>query len=299
MENKTTESSRFFYEDPAKIVIPEEEKKQIMKEIDEIIQTVPYNLHVALIKVAQLNQYSPLPIEKYYECIKPTFHLLRKADGTKYTTSSMNTVRAGMLSTRLFFKNDDGLFVLNLRNALSHLQSLQKRKVLGDTESKRVKADPSEKKEKSEKKDIKNYEEFSRYSKFNFEEETSKKKVKTMLGKKKKNVDFYNEAQFRKIAGKYLKAYELFNNMLRISSANQNISSQLTLDMDFINCCNLSEESSNTNKIIGMLTFFRFFRPFLEKNFNSFRVQEKVIQKLAEFNNEVRYIEALHKSHEN
>jgi hypothetical protein len=298
LETKTTESSRFFYEDPAKVVIPEEEKKQIMKEIDEIIQTVPYNLHVALIKVAQLNQYSPLPIEKYYECIKPTFHLLRKADGTKYTTSSMNTVRAGMLSTRLFFKNDDGLFMLNLRNALTHLQSLQKRKVFNDTESKRVKADSSEKKEKSEKKDIKNYEDFS--SRYNIEEETTtKKKVKTMLGKKKKNDNYYNEAQFKKIAGKYLKAYELFNNLLRISSSNRNISSKLELDLDFINSSNLSEENTNTYKIIGMLTFFRFFRPFLEKNFNSFRVQEKVIQKLAEFNNEVRYIEALHKSHEN
>jgi len=294
MENKaeinTTESSKIIIEDPAKVEIPEEEKRQIMKEIDEIIQTVPYNLGVALIKVSQLNQYTPLSIEKYYECISPTFHLLRRTDGTKYTSNSYNTLRSAMFSSRLFFKNTDGLYKLNLRNALKHLKLLQKKRVITDTESKRVKAEPSEKKE------IKSYEELSRY---NIEEETSKKKIKTMLGKKKKNDNYYNQAQFQKIAGKYLKAYELFNNLLRISSNNKNISSKIELDLDFINGSNLSEENTNTYKIIGMLTFFRFFRPFLEKNFNSFRVQEKVIQKLAEFNNEVRYIEALHKSHEN
>ena len=119
-----------------------------------------------------------------------------------------------------------------------------------------------------------------------------------MLGKKRKMDSVINENQLKKIAGKYLKAFELFNNLLKISSTNQNISSQLHLDMNFVNNSNLSDESPDSYRIIGMLTFFRFFRPFLEKNFNSIRVQEKVVQKLAEVNNEVRYIEALHKSQE-
>ena len=296
MENKTTESSRFFFEDPATVEIPEEEKKQIIEELEEIIQTVPYNLGVALIKVAQLNQYTPITIDKYYECIKPTFHLLRRSDGTKYSTSSMNTVRSAMFSSRLFFKNKDGLYQLNLKNALNHLKLLQKRKVLNDTESTRkVKTEPPEKKEKPEKKETPNYDEFFGY---NSEEEKNKKKYKKMLSKKRKIANMYNENQIRKIAGKYLKAFELFNNLLKISCNNPNINSQLDFDMDFINDSNLSQDNSNTNQIIGMLTIFRFFKPFLEKNFNSFRVQEKVVQKLSELNNEVRYIEALHKSQE-
>ena len=103
LENKTTESSRFFFEDPALVEIPEEEKKKLTEEIEQIIQAVPYNLGVALIKVSQLNQYTPLSLEKYYECVKPTFHLLRRADGTKYTTNSMNTMRSAMFSTTVKF----------------------------------------------------------------------------------------------------------------------------------------------------------------------------------------------------
>ena len=106
-----------------------------MKEIEKIIERVPYNLFVVLIKVAKLNQYTPLSIEKYYDFIKPTFHILRKSDGTKYTSSSMNTLRAVMFSTKLFFRNIDGLFMLNLRNSLNQLKLLQKRKALNNTES--------------------------------------------------------------------------------------------------------------------------------------------------------------------
>jgi len=293
MENKTTERSRFFYEDPATVEIPEEEKKKILEEIEQVIQTVPYNLGVALIKVSQLNQYTPLPLEKYFECIKPTFHLLRRADGTKYTTSSMNTVRSAMFSSRLFFKNKDGLFQLDIRNALNHLNTLLKRKTLNDTESKRIKVEPSEKRRIKDEEETKINDE---YFGNNFEEETNKKNLKKMLGKKRKMVNVFNENLLRKVAGKYLKAFGLFNNLLKISSANQNISSQLNFDLNLVSNTNLSEENTDTYKIIGMLTFFRFFRPFLEKNFNSIKVQEKVVQKLSELNNEVRYIQTLHKS---
>ena len=184
MESKKPENSKFVYEDPAKIIIPEEEKKQIMKEIEEIIETVPYNLGVVLIKVSLLNQYTPLPIEKYYDFILPTFHLLRRPDGTKYTSRSMNTLRAGMFSTRLFFKNDDGLFMLNLRNALTHLKLLQKRKLITDTESKKVKIESTEKEEKQENKEEKENDDdiFIRYE---LEDEASIKKLKSMLGKKR------------------------------------------------------------------------------------------------------------------
>ena len=127
-----------------------------MKEIEKIIETVPYNWHVVLIKVAKLNQYIPLSIEKYYDFIKPTFHILRKSDGTKYTSSSMNTLRVVMLSTKLFFRNIDGLFMLNLRNSLNQLKLLQKRKALNNTESKKEKTEPIEKKEKLDEEKLKN-----------------------------------------------------------------------------------------------------------------------------------------------
>ena len=152
-----------------------------MKEIEEIIETVPYNLHVVLIKVAKLNHYTPLSFEKYYEFIKPTFHLLRKSDGTKYTSFSMNTLRGGMFSTKLFFRNADGSFMLNLRNALNQLKQLQKKKVL------KKKTEPTEKEEKVDEKETKKYDEF-----FGCESEKEKNinKLEAMLGKKTKNDNF-------------------------------------------------------------------------------------------------------------
>ena len=172
---------RFYDMDPAKLLIPEEEKKEIMKEIEDIIETVPYNLHVVLIKVAKLNQYTPLSIEKYYELIKPTSHLLTKSDGTKYTSFSMNTLRIGMFTTKLFFRNSDGLFMLNLRNALNQLKLLQKKKVL------KKQTEPTEKKEKLDEKVTKNFDEFFGYDS---EKEKNTNKLKTMLGKKTKNDNF-------------------------------------------------------------------------------------------------------------
>ena len=178
---------KYFPDDPAKFIIPEEEKKQIIKEIEEIIETIPYNLHVALIKAAQLNQYKPLSIEKYYDLIKPTFHLLRRSDGSKYKSNSMNTLRAGMFSSKLFFRDADGLFMLNLRNALSRLKLLQKRKVLNNTESKKEQTEPTEKEEKLDEKETKNYDEFFGYDS---EQEKNINKLKSMLGKKTKNDNF-------------------------------------------------------------------------------------------------------------
>ena len=178
---------KYFPDDPAKFIIPEEEKNQIMKEIEEIIETIPYNLHVALIKVAQLNQYTPLSIEKYYECIKPTFHLLRRTDGSKYKSSSMNTLRAGMFSSKLFYRDANGLFMLNFRNAINELKLLQKRKVLNKTESKKEQTEPTEKEEKLDEKETKNYDEFFG---FDSEQEKNINKLKSMLGKKTKNDNF-------------------------------------------------------------------------------------------------------------
>ena len=175
---------KYFPDDPAKFIIPEEEKRQIMKEIEEIIETIPYSLHVVLIKVAKLNQYTPLPLDKYFEFIKPTFHLLRRSDGSRYTSCSMNTLRAGMFSTKLFYRDADGLFMLNFRNAIDELKMLHKKKVLNNSESKKEEIEPTEKEEKLDIKENKNVDEsFGLDS----EKEENKIPIKSMLGKKKKN----------------------------------------------------------------------------------------------------------------
>jgi len=69
----------------------------------------------------------PLPLEKYYEHILPTFHLLRRTDGSKYQTTSIKTVRSAMTSEKIFERNDDGLYVLNIKVATNFLRNLQKK----------------------------------------------------------------------------------------------------------------------------------------------------------------------------
>jgi len=94
---------------------PYEKKGNEIEEPEEIIQTaIPYSLPVALIKICQINNYTPLSAEKYYEYILPMLHLLRRTDGTKYTSINLNVIRSVMLENKLFYRNDKGLYELNI-----------------------------------------------------------------------------------------------------------------------------------------------------------------------------------------
>jgi len=100
--------------------------------------------------------------------------------------------------------------------------------------------------------------------------------------------------------GKYGRAYSLFNNLLKISEEKENIYPKLNLDLDSFDVLYLDDDYDicNNNKVIGMLTAFKFFRPFLEKNFNSCKVQKKVIEKLSDLTNDVGRMNNLIKSND-
>jgi len=226
------------------------QKEKEKKELESIIEKVPYSLPVALIKICLLKNYFPLGIEKYYELISPTFHLLRRTDGSRYHSNSIKTVRAAMLSEELFYKNDEGLYELNLQNALKHIRAMKKKKenddniLIAKLNQKRL------------KKELRN-----------------KARLQKMLGKRKKiNRDELNlkEKKAKRLPpyGKYGNAYKLFANLLKLTKDNLNIYPKLNLDLDNFNSLGLEEENQNSYKIIGMLIFFNFFRPFLEKSFN-------------------------------
>ena len=226
--------------------------------------------------MCQINNYAPLELEKYYQSILPTFHLLRRTDGSKYQSNSIKTVRSAMLSNKLFYKNEDGLYVLNIQNAINLIKEIQKKKLLGENDL--INTDFKDKEENYKK---------------------SKNDYKKMIGKKRKLKVIKDKGENKKKVQKYEKAFELFNNLLKISSNDQNLFSKLNFDVEYmVESSDLNEENPNTNKIIGMLTVFKFFKPFLEKSFNSYKIQEKIIQKIAELNSEVNYIEALQRADE-
>jgi hypothetical protein len=282
------------------VEIPEEEKEKLIEELEEIIQTVPYSLAVALIKMCQINKYAPLEIEKYYEHILPTFHLLRRTDGSKYQSNSIKTVRSAMLSSKLFHKNDDGLYVLNLKNAIKHIKQMQKKRVIPEkNETNNVPTTEESNKENvvinSDVELNKINNEFNDYSS-KMETKPKKKYKKDYLGKKRKIKGIMKDPEYKNTIKKYATGFELLNNLLKISSNDRNVCPQLNYDFEAINNIDLNSDNQSNDKIVGMLTVFRFFKPFLEKSINSFRVHEKMIQKLSELNNEVNYIKAIHSS---
>jgi len=241
-------------------------KGKEIEELEEIIQTVPYSLPVALIKICQINKYTPLSVEKYYEYILPTFHLLRRTDGTKYTSTSINAVRSAMLANKLFYRNDKGLYELNIPNAVDHVKQLKKKAA-------------SEHENGGRKKD-KDYNFGS--TEFDFGGNSK------MLGKKRKLKAIVKSNEYKNVMKKYEKGFNLFDNLLKVSFNDKNITSKLNFDMQYLTDMDLNDdENPNTHKIIGMLTVFKFFKPFIERSFNSYRIQENIIQKLTELNNEV------------
>ena len=107
------------------------------KELEELIKNVPYSLCVALIKISQLHNYEPMDIDTLYQKILPAFPLLRRNDGSKYQSHSVNTVRSAMVSNKLYSKNPQGKYVLNVGNAIKIVKTIKNKKKINskDTET--------------------------------------------------------------------------------------------------------------------------------------------------------------------
>lgn len=243
----------------------------------------------------------PLPLEKYYEHILPTFHLLRRTDGSKYQTTSIKTVRSAMTSEKIFERNDEGLYVLNIKTAINFLRNLQKKVMLqgGIKQSKKDRdmedetvIQPTKGKYKKKKKNNELDDQGSTGGD-SFNEMIQKKRMQ-MAGKKIQKQQILRKVQ------KYEKAYELFQNLLKIFSRNNEVNQRLNFDFENMNNddLDLSDNNPDMNKIIGMLSVFKFFKPFLEKSIDSCKQQERVIQKIGEVNDELNYMNALFRAEE-
>ena len=85
----------------------------------------------------------------------------------------------------------------------------------------------------------------------------------------------------------------------RIAERDKALYSQINFDFSEIgDPNNINEKKINIDKIIGMLTVFKFYRTFLEKFFNAVRIQDTLREKIAELNSEANYIEAIFRSSE-
>ena len=262
------------------------------QQLEEIIGTVPYSLSIALMKITILNNYEPLEIEKYYERIKPAFHLLRRSDGSRYQTTSLLTVRSAMVSNRLYFKNKDGLYVLDVPNAIKVIKLLKKKKNPGEGDTNDLESEQVTKpKPEKENRDTNIGDIVSIYNglkaNINAEATTSKKrklrKIKKTSEVSKKGIE------------KFEKAFNLLKNLLRVTANDKSLYSQLNFDFSEMKDPTLGADKLNVDKIIGMLKVFKFFKPFLERCFNSIELQENIMCKISELNSEIYHMDALFK----
>ena len=288
--------------------INDTKKKEI---IEELLKSVPYNLSVALIKISQLNNYDPLPLDTYYSNILPAFELLRRTDGSKYKTNSKTVVRSAMVSNRLYDRTAEGLYEINLTNAIKHLQMIKQKKIMNDSVLDRTEMSIQnsttqiyEKPESIENIVYNNNEEI-----FNQEERSIQhKKYKKHNNEIKPEIEFINKKKkkkkIRRLNAKmdverYVKTYELLQKLMKITERDKALYSQINFDFNEIgDPNNLNDKKINIDKIIGMLTVFKFYRNFLEKFFNAVRIQDTLREKIAELNSEANYIDAIFRSSE-
>lgn len=277
-----------------KIELNEKELEDAKRELEELIKTVPYNLSVALIKITLINNYLPLELEKYYQKILPAFPLLRRTDGSKYQSQSMTTVRSAMVSNKLYYKNNEGLYILNIPNALKVVKMIRnKKKPMKEEEVKNLNMESLENINNGiENFDINNSEALLNTEK----EKKTKKNSEDLLGKKKKlkNIKKKGKDGVKNRIEKFQKTYSLLKNLLKVSANDKLLYSQLNFDFaEISDSTKIDEKKINVDKIIGMLSVFKFFMPFLERCFSSIEIQDNVMEKVTELNSEVSQMDSV------
>jgi len=270
------------------------------KELEELIKNVPYSLCVALIKISQLHNYEPMDIDTLYQKILPAFPLLRRNDGSKYQSHSVNTVRSAMVSNKLYSKNPQGKYVLNVGNAIKIVKTIKNKKKINskDTEitTTQYPSNNTSKKPAVENLDssisFMNYEDTQNMDSTNLMPTTSTTKQKKIKVKKPKDI---KELPKYKIE-KYEKIFLVLKNLLKVSANDKMLYSQLNFDLaSLADPSKLQDNKLNADKVIGMLCVFKFFKPFLEKSLNSVHCQENILAKLIDLTSEVQYMENLYK----
>ena len=101
-------------------------KQNEIQELIKLESNIPIkSLLTALIKISIENNFLPLSIEKYYQNILPSLDKLRRKDGSKYKNTSIKPVRAAIVSNNIFNKDDNKMYLLNIKEAIKYLKKLK------------------------------------------------------------------------------------------------------------------------------------------------------------------------------
>ena len=292
--DKNTESIMSEMEDEGK----GDEKQR--HELEKIVSTVPYSLSIALIKLTILNDYCPMAIEKYYQKILPAFHLLRRTDGSKYQSQSIHTVRSAMVSNKLYYKDQDGLYALHVPNALKLIKLLLNKKKTGAEGEKEPEPEPKDVSveqisfNSDEREVITRNNDDKLMNLYSLPKPEASINPEELVGKKRKlkKIKKKNKDGPKGRIDKFEKTFNILKHLLKLSANDKALYSQLYFDFADMN--DLSKKI-NVEKVIGMLIVFKFFKPFLETSLNSIQVQENIMTKIADLNSDVYYMDSMYK----
>ena len=254
-----------------------------------------------MIKISQLHNYEPLDIDTLYQKVLPAFSLLRRNDGTKYTSQSVQTVRSAMVSNKLYTRNSNGKYVLNIQQAIKILRNIKNKKSVNTNQQlKQVTYDDNSKIRGNLENDDNNASSFMNYENpVSYMNSGFGGSLAVSGGKKKsKKVKKGKEGVKQRIE-KFEKTFLVLKNLLKVSSNDKLLYSQLNFDFaGMADPMRIGENRVNVDKIVGMLCVFKFFRPFIERCFNSLQCQENIMEKIMEINSEVNYMDSIFKFEE-
>ena len=205
------------------------------EKLNELLKNSPLNLSTCLIKINQKNNYKPLSIDKYYENAYLEIESLRRTDGSKYKSKSISTVRSAIVSNKLFIKNKNDSYSLNIKECIKYLKSIQysfENKINNKKKNKLI----------------------NKKEKINFDN--------NFLGRKRKSIYDISSNQ----ADKYKYVYDLMDNVLNIYLKDKELNKKIKIY--FSKCNNYKEVienyKNNENIIEGILSMFKYFKPFLK-----------------------------------
>ena len=235
-------------------------KDKDKEELNELLKTSPINISTSLIKISINNNYKPLSLENYYENIFSEMDSLRRTDGSKYKSKSIKTVRSAIVSNRLFIKQKNNSYILNIKECIKYLKIIQDKTNQNDKKQNKLTSKT-----------------FKKSSEIN-------QKNNNFLGKKRNSSK--NE--------KYKHVYELMENALDIYSKDKELNKKIKIY--FSKCKNYKEiiENYKYNKNIleGMISMFNYFKPLLKNHLFSFEGSNylnNLNSKINEFREQLNY----------
>ena len=237
------------------------------EKLNELLKNSPLNLSTCLIKISQKNNYKPLNIDKYYENAYFEIESLRRTNGSKYKSKSISTIRSAIVSNKLFIKNKNDSYSLNIKECIKYLKLIQN-------------SFDNKKKNKS----------INKKEKISFDNNNN-----NFLGKKRKNIYDISSNQI----DKYKYVYGLMDNVLNMYLNDKELKKNIKI---YFSKCNNYKEiienyKNNDNIIEGILSMFKYFKPFLKNilfSVNQLNYLNNLNSKIESFKEELKFSKSFH-----